>query len=223
MLISLMREVFCEDVNSWFVNNQLTSKSSIVASIPDISEFQGISVQEYRSTFINFAKLFLEKTPDDMVTIFYQSDIKIDGIWLDKSYLCQRAAEEIGSSLLWHKMIARVRPGFATFGRPAYSHIVAFSKKKKLLDLKSSTPDILPLMGEKQWERGMGLNAMLLIVEFLKKEIAADTLVNPFCGHGGILAVANAYELNAIGIERSEKRARISRDVQYSINDQNWS
>lgn len=211
-----MREVFCTDVVEWLNQNKLPEKTSVVASIPDISEFHSTDLKSYRHKFCELATLILNSTPDDAVTIFYQSDIKLDGIWLDKSYLCQKAAEELGAELLFHKMICRVPPGMTTFGRPAYTHILAFSKNFRL-DPKYSTADIIPQMGEKLWERGMGANGAKFMVKFIKDVVQSTHVVNCFSGMGTLLAVSEAYGLNSIGLERSTKRAEESRLVRYDI------
>ncbi len=211
-----MREVFNVDVLDWLNQNELPPKTSIVASIPDISEFHSTDINSYRQKFIDIAGLILEKTPADGVTIFYQSDIKTQGIWLDKSYLCQKAAESIGAELMFHKMICRVPPGTTTFGRPAYTHIVAFSKSFRF-DTKLSTPDILPQMGDKLWERGMGANGAKLMVRFIHEVVQSPLVINCFSGMGTLLAVSEAYGLKSIGLERSPKRVDESRLVRYDI------
>jgi tRNA G10 N-methylase Trm11 len=43
---------------------------------------------------------------------------------------------------------------------------------------------------------------------FLVEHTACRVVVDPFCGHGTILAVANAFGLDAIGVEISSKRVR---------------
>jgi hypothetical protein len=184
---------------------------SLIASMPDISEFHGYTLAAWKEWFFKTASLVLSRTPDEGVTIFYQSDIKVDGVWVDKGYICQKAAEALGHELLWHKIVCRVRPGQATFGRPAYSHVLCFSKGVRLHDLGNSTPDVIPEIGEKTWERGMGLEACLLIAKFIKDHTKTLTLVHPFCGQGAMLAVANAQGLAGIGIERSPKRAELAR------------
>lgn len=211
-----MREVFCTDVIDWLNNNELPPKTSIVASIPDISEFHSTDLKSYRHKFCEIASLILQKTPQDDVTIFYQSDIKTNGIWLDKAFLCQKAAEEIGAELLFHKIICRVPPGTTTFGRPAYTHIIAFSKNFKL-DTKHSSPDIIPLMGDKLWERGMGSHGAKLMVKFIKEVIQSNAVLNCFSGMGTLLAISEAYGLKSIGLERSPKRVEESRLVRYDI------
>jgi tRNA G10 N-methylase Trm11 len=47
--------------------------------------------------------------------------------------------------------------------------------------------------------------------EFLRDEADATTIVDPFCGRGTVLAVANALGLDAVGVELGGKRCRIAR------------
>jgi hypothetical protein len=54
--------------------------------------------------------------------------LQVDGVWVDKGYLVQKAAEQSGHALLWHKLVARVPPGVTTFGKPSYHHMLCFSK-----------------------------------------------------------------------------------------------
>lgn len=205
------RTVYCEDALVWLETNPVLEGSSLVASMPDISEFHGFTLEAWKEWFTNTAKLVLSKTPDDGVTIFYQSDIKVDGVWVDKGYLCQKAAESLGHELIWHKIICRIKPGMVSFGRPAYSHVLCFSKNFRLRDLSKSSADVIPDIGEKTWERGMGLEACVLIAKFIAEQTTTTTLIHPFCGQGSMIAVANSFGLSAIGIERSHKRAEQAR------------
>lgn len=205
------RIVYCDDAIEWLKKAEIDPASSFIASMPDISEFTGMPLEKWKEWFMNTAELVLSRTPDEGVSVFYQSDIKMDGEWVDKAYLVQKMAEKTGSALLWHKIICRVKPGYATFGRPAYSHILCFSKKLRLRDLRHSTPDVIPDIGDKTWERGMGLEACIMIAKFLSEQTQTKTLIHPFCGQGAMLAMANHYGLNAIGIERSPKRADMAR------------
>lgn len=215
------RTVYCEDALSWLEKSQVLDGCSTVASLPDISEFTSYSLEQWSQWFINAAALIISKTPAELVSIFYQSDIKFEGAWVDKSYLCQKAAEQEGARLLWHKIACRAQPGQATYGRTGYSHVLCFSKKLRL-DHKLSTADVLPDLGEKTWERGMGLNACIQIAKFIREQTTSTTLVNPFCGQGSMLAVANAYGLTAIGLERSASRAEIAKNLEVDLEQQRW-
>ncbi|MFA6237866.1 MAG: hypothetical protein WC635_11100 [Bacteriovorax sp.] len=216
------RIVHCEDALVWLENSPVLEGCSLIASMPDISEFHGFSLEKWKDWFTNTAGLVLSRTPDYGVTIFYQSDIKVEGAWVDKGYLCQKAAEALGHELLWHKIVCRIRPGKTAFGRPAYSHVLCFSKKLRIKDLSQSSPDVIPEIGEKTWERGMGLEACVMIGKFVAEQTPTKTLVHPFCGQGSMIAVANAMGLSAIGIERSHKRAELARTLSVSPSFQKF-
>ena len=217
----LNRTVYCEDALNWLQAKGITAGTSLVASLPDFSEFPSFTLEEWKNWFTSAALLILNTCPDDGVTVFYQSDIKHQGFWVDKSYLCQKAAEQAGQQLLWHKIVCRAPAGTTTFGRPSYSHLLCFSRNLQL-DPGQSTPDVLAEMGDKAWERGMGLNACLMVARFIKDQTMARTIINPFCGLGSMLAAANAFELEAIGIERSPKRAEKARHLRISSDLKNW-
>jgi hypothetical protein len=218
------RIVECADALVWLEANSKESLagSSLVASMPDISEFTNYSLEQWKSWFTNTASLIMSRTPDDGVAIFYQSDIKYEGVWVDKAYLVQKAAEHNGLELLWHKIVCRVNPGITTFGKPAYSHILCFSKNVRLNDMGRSTPDVIPELGEKTWVRGMGLENCLMIAQFIARETKSTTVVQPFCGEGSILAAATLKGLRGIGIERSLKRAEKARRLQISEDLKAW-
>lgn len=218
----MKRELFCTDVFEWLNQNPLTDGTSVVASMPDFSEFSNTTLDEYKNIFTDMAEKVLIATPSNDVTIFYQSDIKVDGRWLDKAFLIQKAAEKLAHAQLWHKVICRVPPGMTTFGRPSYTHILAFSKNFTL-DPKDSSADVLPQMGEKLWERGMGVKGAMMMAKFIKEKVGSHTLVNPFCGMGSLLAVGNAYGLNVVGIERSPKRLKSAELVKFSIETESFS
>jgi hypothetical protein len=126
----------------------------------------------------------------------------------------QKAAEAEGFETLWHKVVCRTKPGNITFGRPAYSHLLCFSRGLRL-NLQKSSADVLPEAGVTTWTRGMGGEACLLACRFILEHTSTRTVVNPFCGHGTVLAVANSLGLDAIGIEHSPKRARKARTLRW--------
>lgn len=206
------RTVHTADALEWLRSQGTIPGASLVGSLPDISEFPGVSLGDWKSWFIETAELILLKTPPEGVSFFFQSDIKVEGLWVDKSYLVQKAAEKVGRNLLFHKIACRYPVGTITFGRPAYSHVLAFSESV-VPDLKISTADVLPETGEKTWMRGMGLEIALMIARFVKTQTQTKTIVNPFCGQGAMLAAANHLGLSAVGIERSPKRAEAARTL----------
>lgn len=208
------RTIHCEDALAWLRARGELPGCSLITSMPDYSEFPSLTLAAWKEWFIEAAKLVLASCPRDGVAIFYQTDIKKDGAWVDKGYLIQKAAEETGHSLLWHKLVCRAPAGSVTFGRPAYSHLLCFARDLRA-DLAKSTADVLPSAGETTWTRGMGLEACLAACRFVISHTPTRTIVDPFCGHGTVLAAANELGLDAIGVELSRKRAKKARGLTY--------
>lgn len=206
------RTVYCEDALAWLEARPVLEGCSAIASLPDVSEFPSLTLAEWKAWFIRAAGLVLSRVPPDGVAVFYQTDVKQEGVWVDKGYLVARAAEEVGSELLFHKVVCRRTPGTVTYGRPAYSHLLGFSRGVRA-NLAKATADVLPEAGEVTWTRGMGVEACLVACRFIQEHAAARTVVDPFCGHGTVLAVANALGLDAVGVELSRKRARKARNL----------
>jgi hypothetical protein len=206
------RVVHCTDAIAWLEAQPVLAGSSMITSLPDRSEFPALSLAEWEAWFVRAAALVISRTPSDGVAIFFQTDIKTDGAWVDKGYLCQTAARESGARLLWHKIVCRTPPGSVTHGRPAYSHLLCFSKSLSA-DLARASADVLPDGGDKTWTRGMGVKACLLACRYVLDQTPTRTVVDPFCGHGTALAVANELGLDAVGVELGKKRARIARGL----------
>ena len=74
-------------------------------------------------------------------------------------------------------------------------------------------PDVLPDAGFMPWSRAMGTTACRVACAYLRDETEARIIVDPFCGRGTVLAVANAMGLDAIGVELSAKRCRAARSL----------
>lgn len=217
----MRREVIEGDAVRWLAEASPVERSALVASLPDISEFSGWELSRWQEWFIATARSALRLTPPEGVTIFYQSDIKLNGVWVDKGYLCQQAADAEGVPLRWHKIACRLAPGNASFGRPGYSHVLCFSRAV-VPDISRSSADVIPENGPKAWERGMGLQACMMIAKFIAAETPARLVINPFCGYGSMLAASNRLGLDALGIERSPKRAARARVLTMNAALSEW-
>lgn len=182
---------------------------AVVTSLPDHSELPALSVPAWKQWFIDTVALACRTLADDAVAIFYQTDVKHDGRWIDKGHLVHCGADAAGSSLLWHKVACRVPAGTTTFGRPAYAHLLCVSRERRLPPGMSS-PDVLPALGTMAWSRAMGGVICESIAAFVAA-MGARVVVDPFCGQGSMLAAANARGLDAIGVELSRRRAARAR------------
>ncbi|MBL4685668.1 MAG: SAM-dependent methyltransferase [Nannocystaceae bacterium] len=201
------RDVHHGDGIAWLREARLGPEHAIVTSVPDLSEMQPMGLQAWRDLAVEITRLACLRAAPQAVVILYQTDIKVDGRTIDKSYLAMRGAEEAGVHCLWHKVVCRTQPGNTTFGRPAFGHWMAFSRELRLAP-DASTPDVLPELGVMTWARAMPMSAARATCEFLLAHTECRVVVDPFCGLGTILAVANEYGLDAIGVELSAKRAR---------------
>jgi hypothetical protein len=199
-----------------WLEKQPVLEASFITSMPDFSEFPNRCLEDWKKWFCQGATRIFEKCSPDGVAIFYQRDRKVDGTWIDKSYLIQRSAEEEGIPLLWHKIVCRAPPNQPTFGSTGYSHLLCFSKNIRA-EMTVSTADILPHAGETTWTRGMGIKACQVSVNFVKNHTSTKTIVDPFCGHGTVLAVANALGLDAIGVEKGRKRAEKAEQLKVKL------
>ncbi len=191
--------------------------SSVVTSLPDVSECGHLDFDGWRDWFVTAARRVIAWTPPEGVSIFFQSDIRHDGALVDKSYLVLRAAEAEGASLLWHKIVCRRPPGTISFGRPSWSHMLCVARAPRPTP-KRPGPDVMPDAGFMPWSRAMGVRACEVACEYLRDEVGARVVVDPFCGRGTALAVANAMGLDAVGVELSAKRCRAARALVVALS-----
>jgi hypothetical protein len=206
------RTVLHADGVAWLQQAPLPPGHAIVTSLPDHSELPALGVAGWRDWFTDTAALACRQVAGDSVAIFYQTDVKHEGTWIDKGYLVSRGAEAAGSALLWHKIVCRAPPGHVSFGRPGYTHLLCFSRALRLTPGQSST-DVLPRLGEMPWPRAMGADACEAVARFLTKHTSCHTVADPFCGMGTMLAVANRHGLDAVGVELSARRAARARKL----------
>jgi tRNA G10 N-methylase Trm11 len=64
------------------------------------------------------------------------------------------------------------------------------------------------------WSQAMGVEACRLACAYVLSHTSTRTVVDPFCGVGTVLAVANSMGLSAVGVEIVRKRARKARGLQ---------
>jgi hypothetical protein len=205
------RVVHCTDGIAWLKEQTpLASDCALVTSLPDASELPGLGYEGWRRWFIDTSELACRAVAETSVAIFFQTDVKREGRWVDKGFLAQLGAEAAGSALLWHKVVCRAPPGLATFGRPSWAHLLCFSKSLRL-EQGHSTADVLPRLGHMPWARAMGVEACQAACRFVLERTPCRTVVDPFCGFGTVLAVANTLGMASVGVELSAKRAAKAR------------
>ena len=204
-----MREVHCADAIPWMQARGRITDACVVTSLPDVSEVN-MALPVWRTWFLHAVRLVVDVVPDESASVFFQSDIKRDGVWIDKGAMVVRAAEDAGAHVLFHKIIARREPGMLTLGRPGYTHLIAVSRAMKCPEVLP-IPDIITDAGRLTWVRAMGVRAAAQAVRFAKEQAGAKIVFDPFCGVGTVLAVANTLGLDALGVEKAKKRCEQAR------------
>jgi len=226
------RTVKCMDAVE-YLRSVDTLPGDVVTSLPDLSEMGALhfTLEQWREWFLSTAELVLRKLPPDRYAIFVQSDIKVlrraaappppgaEGSarppssvlveeYVDKGFLCSLAAHRAGLRTMWHR-VETMDPvlGARGAGRPRYSHALCYSRTgayplEHAADVEARGPTA--------WSRGTGLLTCARAMGFLLS-VGATHVVDPFCGTGAILAMANFFGLPATGIELSPRRCRLSR------------
>lgn len=204
-----MREVHCADAIPWMKARGTIAEACAATSLPDVSEV-GQALPAWREWFLDAVRLVIASVPEESAAIFFQSDIKCDGHWIDKGAMVTRAAEDAGAHVLFHKIVCRRPPGMLTAGRPGFTHLIAVSRAMKCPDVLP-IPDVIVDAGPQRWVRAMGVRAAGHAVRFACEQVGAKMVFDPFCGVGTVLAVANALGLRALGVEKARKRAEQAR------------
>lgn len=211
------REVHCADAIPWLREHRAMAGVCVVTSLPDVSEV-AMALPVWRTWFLEAVGLVIDAVAPESAALFFQSDIKRDGVWIDKGALVTRAAEDAGAHVLFHKVVCRRPPGMLTYGRPGYTHLIAVSRAMRCPDVLP-LPDVIVDAGRQPWVRAMGVRAAGHAVRFARDHVRATTVLDPFCGVGTVLAVANALGLAAIGVEKARKRAEQSRALQVMADE----
>jgi len=198
------RTVVQADALEWLSRTPLDARHAVVASVPDYSELPGRAVEPWKAWFAHVMDRIFAAVHPDAPVVLYQSDVRHAGVWIDKGFLVQQAAERAGAALLLHRIVCRRPPGTITGGRATWSHLLLFSKRLRC-SRRFTYADVLPDGGPRVWVRGLGLTTCEEIVRMIRQESACDTLVHLFAGKGLLLEVAREHGLHAIGVDISRR------------------
>jgi hypothetical protein len=213
------RRVFQAEALSFLRANAAEPGTSVVTSLPDLSELSSLDLEGWRTWFIEAVRRVVAWVPEDGVAIFFQSDIRFHGRLIDKGHLTAQGADAEGAATLWHKIVCRRPPGTPAFGRPTYSHMICVQRGlAKRAPIRHPGPDVIPDAGFMPWSRAMGVEACRVALRFVRQETATRLVVDPFCGHGTVLAVANAMGFEALGIDIGAKRCKAARALTLDLD-----
>ena len=217
------RTIICCNALDWLQGIDDNSlPGSVFTSLPDISElpllFRGTideKCEKYKAWFMDVAELIMNKLAVGEYAIFLQSDVRVQGLhgihtqWLDKSYLCSAAAEKANCTMMWHKLVSCSNMEKRSISRPTYSHLLCYGKSCSYPSGAFATPDIFD-RGDMVWVKGVGFDCCLMGIAFLKEVANTSCIIDPFCGHGTVLAMANTLGIDSIGVEISLRRCKKS-------------
>lgn len=230
-----IREVIQADAVEWLRSSDALFPGSVFTGIPDISDIPEIKqikdtkvkTERYIEWFKSVVELILGRLADGQYCIFSQTDAKLIDkhgcliSWIDKSHLCSTVADLHNCTLCWHKIAvntelsdsdAKSSNASASQYRPAYTHILCYGKRITTTPYRAGlflTSDVIN-RGSMLWEKATGIDACILGIAFLINVVQCEEVLNLFCGHGTILAVANYFHLKAVGVEILPSRVKKS-------------
>jgi len=198
------RHVYCKDSLKWLPKNG--NNKCIITSIPEMEELD-LNLKDYEVFFRSAAIACLQSIKHDGYCIFLQTDRKYHG-WLDKGFWITDEAFKLGFHMVWKKIVLNRDIGKADLFRPTYSVMLCYTKDGLVGKL---FPDVI-MSGDKTYTHAFGVNAVSLCVEYVKSR-GIKTVVDPFCGSGTTLAVANKFGLNAIGVDIAKEYCEMARKL----------
>lgn len=212
-------EILCQDSVKWLEDQPNNSVRNFITGIPDLNELGDTFDQKKYIEFFNRVSLLIfKKIKRNGYAIFLQTDRKINGQLIDKSYLLTHMAYSCGFKLVWHKIVCQRDVGKKDLFRPTYSHFLCYTI--------TGSPgavfeDILPV-GGKLYENATPYNAALSATEFLAKQIVKQKLeqhdlgfdvVDPFVGQGTIGVAAIQKGLSFLGIDIEQDQCHLSKGL----------
>jgi len=205
--------VFVGDAIPWLRARAPIAGASVLTSMPDETDLFTVERSQWERWFIDAAELCVRAADPRGLAVFFQTDTKGGGRWLDKAGLVREGAIRANARCVFHWVV--LGDEGAPRSRAGYSHLIGYSIEAAL-DLSRPTRDVIPA-GESTWTRGMSVTAGRAACEAIIELTPTRTVIDPFCGHGTALAVANALGLDAIGVEYAQRRAKRARALSVTI------
>lgn len=218
------RVVRCDDALAWIASQEsFPAHAHVITSLPDIGELKPhLAPQEYEQWFADVVTSLCAKlSSPHALAIFYVSDGRetgIDGSWLDKGHLAQLGARAAGALLVWHRIVLGSPPlQHAVGGRAGFVHLLCFSRSHRC---RLAGMDVLPTRGYMAYNGAAGEEAVAAAVQYVRATHRGGAIgddddddaqppalvIDPFCGHGTVLALANAYGLDSMGVDVNPNR-----------------
>lgn len=142
-------------------------------------------------------RVLIDSLAEQGTIVFYQTDRKYKGVLIDKKTLISKCFHQEDFVTVFSKIVLKQKPETINLFRPTFTNLFGFSREP---GTGRATADVINA-GAMMYKNAMGLNACRTAVEFIQNKTGANTIVDPFCGQGSVLAIANDMGLGAIGVD----------------------
>lgn len=198
------RTVICADAMDWLATRG--NLGAVITSLPDADEM-GQTLWSWSGWFRKAVERCVISASVGSPAIFYQTDRKAEGLTFSKAAAIFEAARSVGAALLWHKIVLRRDPGKVDVMRPGYCHLIAVGVR---CTSGRASADVLP-PDKPIYPNAMSLPATLAAVRFVMR--STKQIVDPFCGRGTVLAVAQALGCAAVGVDIDPEQCEQARSL----------
>jgi 2-polyprenyl-3-methyl-5-hydroxy-6-metoxy-1,4-benzoquinol methylase len=187
------REVYCDDANIWLLKKRF---DIMITSLPDMEEV-GATLEKWQEWIKSTCNNIVNSANNDSIIFFYQTDRKYSGRIIDKKTMISQVFLDSGYNNILSKIVLRREPNKMDLFRPTYTNLFGFSKT---ITSGGTTPDVI-YAGKMIYNNAMGFNAVETCINFLKAKKITGTILDPFCGQGSVLKIANQLGYDAIGVD----------------------
>lgn len=201
-------EIICADSTEWMKQLKNNSLDVIVTGIADQSELD-ITMDAYKHWVRDTLSSFFQKVSPKGYIVLVFTDRRHDGQLFSKAQVAFEVAKQAQFKTLWHKIIPVTEIGkVINLGRHiGFSHLLCFSQNGRP---GYASPDILT-PGPRAWKNGFTQVTIEFIVNYLLQVMPDKVLVDPFCGHGDLLAYAKSKGIRVFGIDINQKVVDIAK------------
>ena len=200
------RTVTCMDAMDWL--DREGGYKAIITSLPDMEEV-GMVESNWSSWILNACFKLQDALDDDGVIFFYQTDRRFSGRVIDKKNLISKAFSINGYSMILSKVVLKREPEVVSLFRPSYTNLFAFSRN---ITSGKPTPDVIRA-GNMLYKNAMGFDAIKMCLDFISNKVDTDTILDPFCGMGSVLKVANDMGFHSVGVDIDKKQCKEARKL----------
>lgn len=218
-----MFEIIESDSLEWFAKQKNNTINNVLTGLPDMDEMNMTDMDDYLSFIEKMTGLIFDKLKSHGYAIFIQTDRKINGQWIDKSFYITKNAMEKGMKLIWHKIVLQRDVGQTNLHRPTYSHVLCYTRTGKP---GAAFPDVFPV-STKLYANATPENVSTRCVEYINSvnkvrakedEECPYDIVDPFVGRGTTGRSTLNNKLSFLGIDIDGKQCLESRKFLSSID-----